>query len=620
VSTFPDILEGLLLRPSSGDTGIDRKALAGLLLEIAQNLQPEVRAQQNGLHPGDLRLEQLRTLLLGREIEVLSRLSDVVEDPERLAVAIGRVLPSAIAQAAGDARMGHVLAPAMEKATQSSIRNDPHTLVNILYPLIVPAIRKSIGETIDETFHSLNQSLKYSLTWRGLKWRWEAWRTGMSFAEVVLKHTLLYQVEHVFLIHRHTGLLIAHVAAENAASQDPQLVSSMLVAIQDFVKDSFSGTGQQGLDTLRLGELRLWSELGPFATLVAVIRGDPPEGLHDTLRNVLSRIHAERHHALESFDGDSTGFADVEAQLKECVALGQRAPPRVSLRWLVGMIWLVPVLLFAGALVVRWWQDQRLWEGYLNRLRAQPGIVITELGKRDGKFVVSGLRDPLAVDPLALLSEAGIDPARIVLRFEPYQGLDPEFVLKRLQASLNPPPGVTLAVEGDRIAAQGSASLPWLERARVAGRMLPAGAPTLDLSAVLNVNDGEIGKMRDAIQSRSIRFDNNVSLPAAGQDAILDQIAGELKELAALSSNLHVTTRVTLAGHSDDKGQGTSNLSLSLARAEAVRALLKKRGVDPDLLAVRGAGPLEPLAADTSEAARSANRRVSFTVGIEEQQ
>lgn len=51
-----------------------------------------------------------------------------------------------------------------------------------------------------------------------------------------------------------------------------------------------------------------------------------------------------------------------------------------------------------------------------------------------------------------------------------------------------------------------------------------------------------------------------------------------------------------------------SNLSLSLARAEAVRALLKKRGVDPDLLAVRGAGPLEPLEADSSETARAAPR------------
>jgi len=56
--------EGLLL-PPSGDAGIDRKALAGLLLEIAQSLKPELRAQQNGILPADLRLDQLRTLVLG---------------------------------------------------------------------------------------------------------------------------------------------------------------------------------------------------------------------------------------------------------------------------------------------------------------------------------------------------------------------------------------------------------------------------------------------------------------------------------------------------------------------------------------------------------------------------
>jgi len=764
VSTSPDILEGLL-RPSSGDDAIDRKALAKLLVEIAESLRPELRAGRNGVLPRDLQLEQLRTLLLGGEIETLSRLIGVVDDPEHLAAAVGRVLPSAIAQATSDARMGHVLAPVMEKAAESSIRNDPGTLINILYPTIVPAIRKSIGETIDETFQRLNQALKYSLTWRGLKWRWEAWRTGLSFAEVVLKHTLIYQVEHVFLVHRHTGLLIAHVAAENAVSQDPQLVSSMLVAIQDFVRDSFSGA-EQGLDSLRLGELRLWSEPGPFAALVAVIRGDPPEGLHDTLRNALSHIHAERHHALESFNGDSDGFGDVEAQLRELVALGEHAAPRVTRGRVVLLGWLLLLLLLAGAWVAWWWYDQRLWEGYLERLRAQPGIVITEAGQRDGKFVVSGLRDPLAVDPqallrdagvnparvvaswlpyqaldpqsvlkrikatldpppsvtleigvnrivargsaprawleraravarslpagstsfdfagvsnadeadeqrqelaerqrqadedqwqayvarlraepgivitqsearddrfivsglrdplaidpLKLLGEAGIDPARVEAHFDPYQGLEPQFVLKRLQAFLNPPPGVTFAVDGDRIVAQGSASSPWIARAREAGRLLP-GAPIFDLSAVRNISEGALGKLRDTIQAHNILFDNNVSLPKAGQDAILDQLAGELTELATMSSNLHVVTRVTLTGHSDDKGGGTSNLSLSLARAEAVRALLKKRGVDPDLLAVRGAGPLEPLEADTSEAARSANRRVSFSVGIEEQ-
>lgn len=882
----PDILEGLI-RPPSGDEAIDRKALASLLIEIAQSLKPELRAQQNGVRPGDLQLEQLRILLVGREIETLSRLTGLVDDPERLAAAIGRVLPTAIAQATSDARMGHVLAPVMEKAAESSIQTNPGTLVNILYPMIVPAIRKSIGETIDETFQRLNQTLKYSLTWRGLKWRWEAWRTGSSFAEVVLRHTLVYQVEHVFLIHRHTGLLIAHVSAENASSQDPQLVSSMLVAIQDFIRNSFSGAEHQGLDQLRLGELRLWSEPGPFAALVAVIRGDPPEGLHDTLRNTLSRIHAERHHALESFDGDSSGLADVEARLRDLVALGEHAPPRVSLARVVVLGFLLLMLILAGAWAASWWHTQQLWQDYLERLRVQPGIVITEAGERDGKFVVSGLRDPLAVDPQAVLREAGvnpawviaswvpyqaldpqsvlrrleasldpppsvtlaiaddrivargsaprpwldrayavaqalpagapvfdlagvrnedqadeqqwqayvewlgsepgivithseahdgnfvvsglrdplavdplkllgaagieparveahfepyqgldpqsvlrrlkaslappasvtlaiagnrivaqgsaprawlerahavaqalpagapgfdlagvrnedeadeqqwqayvarlraepgivitkseagdgkflvsglrdplavdplklmgevgIDPARVEVHFEPYEGLDPQFVLKRLQASLNPPPGLTFSVDGNRIVAHGSASSPWIARARAAGRLLPAGAPVLDLSAVRNISEGVLGKLADAIQARSIHFDSGASLPTAGQDKILDEVASELNELAALSSKLLVVTRVTLTGHSDSQGQGTSNLSLSVARAEAVRALLKKRGVDPDLLSVRGAGPLEPLEDDTSEAARLANRRVSFSIGFEEQ-
>jgi len=107
-----------------------------------------------------------------------------------------------------------VLVPTLERAAENSIRSDPRTLVNILYPLILPAIRKSIGETVDETYQSFNETLKQSFSFKGLGWRVESWRTGLPFGEVVLRHTLVYQVEHVFLIHRKTGLLICHVAAE----------------------------------------------------------------------------------------------------------------------------------------------------------------------------------------------------------------------------------------------------------------------------------------------------------------------------------------------------------------------------------------------------------------------
>ena len=61
--------------------------------------------------------------------------------------------------------------------------------------------------------------------------------------------------------------------------------------------------------------------------------------------------------------------------------------------------------------------------------------MITEAGKRDGKFVVSGLRDPLAADPQAVLREAGVNPAWVVESWIPYQGLDPQSVLKRLDGN-----------------------------------------------------------------------------------------------------------------------------------------------------------------------------------------
>lgn len=612
-------LEGLL-RASASQTGIDRKALAGLLLEAARSIDRERAAQVGGVARADPRLGELRRLLVGGEIEQLAKLSRRVEDPEAFADAVSRILPNALAAAAGrDGHLAQVLAPTVEQATRTSIRSDPRTLADIIHPVILPAIRKSIIEIIDETFQSLNESLKHSFTWQGLKWRIEAWRTGKTFAEVVMKHTLVFQVEHVFLIHRASGLLIAHVAAEQAASQDPQLVSSMLTAIQDFVRDSFTGGGGAGLDTLRLGELLLWSEQGPAASLAAVIRGNPPESLHAVLRDALARIHEEHGRALEKFDGDSSRFGAVGAQLGELVKLRQEAEHRgrPGFPWL--LVPLLVVLALGGTwLLTQWRHETRLWESYVERLRAEPGIVVTRAEREDGRWRVTGLRDPLAADPAQLLRESGLDPHHVVASWQPYQALNTPLVAKRLQGNLNPPPTVALAVEGDAIVATGSASQAWLQKARNAVSAMPLGSPVVDFSRVRDLNDGELGRLRAAIESHSIRFGYNESLPAPGQDPVLDEVAEKLKELIELSSKLRVASRVIVTGHSDSTGAGTFNLSLSVARAETVRAFLKKRGIDPALISVRGAGPLEPLKEETSDTDRSANRRVSFAVAIDE--
>jgi len=75
---------------------------------------------------------------------------------------------------------------------------------------------------------------------------------------------------------------------------------------------------------------------------------------------------------------------------------------------------------------------------------------------------------------------------------------------------------------------------------------------------------------------------------------------------------------VMISGHADSTGNETANLSLSAARAEVVRSMLRARGIAPDLLTVRSAGPLEPLQAAGGRTTAAMNRRVTFTVSTSE--
>ena len=602
------------------DNGSDRRKLASLLLEVARCINQEVAAKLPSRLGADPKLEALRHILLEREQATLNRLQRKLDDPEQFAAAVSEVLTRALEQAsARDDRLGQVLAPTVERAAESSIRRDPRTLVNILSPLMAPAIRRSIGDAIESMLQSLNEALKASFSWRGLRWRLEAWRTGTPFATVVLKHTLVYRVEHVFLIHKESGLLIEHVAADPAASRDPQLISGMLSAIQDFVRDSFAETAGGEVDAMRLGNLLIWRSDGPHAFLAAVIRGKPPESLHALFDSTLAQIHVERHQALKNFDGDTAAFPGLRDQLAECLL--QQAKPRD--RRTSPILW---VILFALLALVVWgayaWyerhQENAQWTGYLRRLQAEPGIVVTGAERRDGKLHVTGLRDPLAVQPEALLDGFALEPAKVVGNWSPYQALHPAFVFRRVQASLDPLQSVELRLEGEAVRAYGSAPRHWIEKARAVSRLLPAGALDLDLSGVKDVDMTEVERLRASIEARIVHFDTDAPRPAPGQDAIVDSVATELRALAGLTRSLGLSIRATIIGHADATGKEAPNLALSLGRAEVVRSLLRTRGIDPDLLSVRGVGTMEPTQDEVAARDPSRNRRVSFTIRISE--
>lgn len=72
--------------------------------------------------------------------------------------------------------------------------------------------------------------------------------------------------------------------------------------------------------------------------------------------------------------------------------------------------------------------------------------------------------------------------------------------------------------------------------------------------------------------------------------------------------------KVSVEGHTDDRGGANANRKLSQARAESVRQWLVDHGIDGGRLVAVGFGEDRPAVPGKTKEAREANRRVEFII------
>lgn len=401
-------------------------------------------------------LEVLRRLLLQPEQAALEELLSPGERVRQLA----EHLPEGMSRRAReDKALQNTLVPILEEVLPILVRRNPKLLVEILYPVLLPAIRRAVASMFASLVQGFNQTLDQVFSPRGIRWRLEAFTTGKPFGEVVLSHTLLYQVEQVLLVQRDSGLLLLHTVAEGVKVQDGAMVSAMLTAIGDFVQDSFDP--EAGLNTVDFGERKLVVEPGPLAVIAAVVKGNPPEELKGRLQDMLALIHVQFSEDLADFGGNPAIFDPAKPLLDEL--LEARYQTQVKTKRPPYFLIALGVLLLLG---LGWWgwnnyQAGRAWNTYLERLQTASGIVVTESSKR---YVLRGLRDPLAPDPLSFANDLNLPLGRIQANWEPYQSFEPEIVLKRIRLLLNTPDTVQLSWQNGVLMARGTASLEWIQR------------------------------------------------------------------------------------------------------------------------------------------------------------
>lgn len=102
-----------------------------------------------------------------------------------------------------------------------------------------------------------------------------------------------------------------------------------------------------------------------------------------------------------------------------------------------------------------------------------------------------------------------------------------------------------------------------------------------------------------------VNFETGRSALLPESQAVLDTVA------TSLINNPEVT--VEIGGHTDNTGSRATNLRLSQARADAVKAYLVSKGINATRMTTKGYGPDSPTADNATVEGRAANRRVELS-------
>ena len=560
--------------------------------------------------------EELRELIVKPEQEGIAAIQDRLENLEKRTQDVSSVVAEAIQmrrEKGDDEALADALAPTIQETLRESVRRDPQVLADALFPVMGPAIRKSISETLRSMLESFNEALEHSLSWQGLKWRIESFRTGRPFAEIVLMHSLLYRVEQVFLIHRETGLVLSHVVAPTAASQDADMVAGLLSAIQQFARDSFTPEKTETLGNMTFEELQIRVVTGPGAVIAAAIRGHAPESYSVAMDETLEDIQRFYGSALANFKGDAAPFRSAEDRIAKLLETQYREKPVDKKKPRAAMI----AGAVAAAILLTWgiYSTYLLveWSSFLHQLRHQPGIVVVSYSKDGRTFHIQGFRDPLSEDPRKLVAQAGLDPDYADLQLAPYYSLDDGIVAKRATALLHPPAGVKLTAKDGALDAAGSAPQQWITRFEERGPWI-AGVSKLDESQLQNSTVQELNAQKSAIESIALLFPLGRAELEPGQEATRAQAEKEIRTLVAQAARLGEAVSVDLIGHTDSTGVEAANLPLSQERADQIRGSLLRNGVKKVNLRPHGVGTTQPLRSEETEDGRRLNRSVTFKI------
>jgi hypothetical protein len=129
-----------------------------------------------------------------------------------------------------------------------------------------------------------------------------------------------FGISDLFLVYV-DGRLIKSVSFETQLREnmDEDIMSGMLTAITDFIKDSFK-EDSGALKTLQYGKMTIFLERGVGMYLAVVFHGTAPPELREKIRFLLIRLWEKYKYRLKVWDGSEDGLEGLDTMLESIMA------------------------------------------------------------------------------------------------------------------------------------------------------------------------------------------------------------------------------------------------------------------------------------------------------------
>lgn len=221
-----------------------------------------------------------------------------------------------------------VITPILGDIIRQKIRDSRQEMIEALYPIIGETVIRAVTEAIQDLRRSIDAQMRGSFRAAPFGRRIRARLTGVSDSDLLLRDSLPFEVVEIFLIHRETGLLLNHLSPTLTPTDDSDLVSGMLTAIRDFVRDAFAAEGDGELDQIQYSDnYFILIEAAQLVYLAVAIKGTQPAGFQAQLRERIIEINHRFEHELRHFDGDVSPLAGTGQLLQTLLSKSEPSPP-----------------------------------------------------------------------------------------------------------------------------------------------------------------------------------------------------------------------------------------------------------------------------------------------------